>query len=51
MVAQPAQGFKETSGIKRVIPIEKLDLRFLKTKKFEIFGSVTHLILGFATYS
>ena len=47
-VGQSNQECKETSRIKCVSHSEKLDLRFLHTKKIKIFGSVTHLILGFA---
>ena len=46
-VGQSNQECKETSRIKCVSHSEKLDLRFLHTKKIKIFGSVTHLILGF----
>ena len=44
-VGQSNQECKETSRIKYVSRVEKLELRFLHTKKI---GSVKHLILGFA---
>jgi len=46
-VGQNNQECKETSKIKCVSRVKNLELRFLHTKKIEIFGSVTHLILGF----
>jgi hypothetical protein len=47
-VGQRNQECKKTSRIKCVSHVEKLELRFLHTKKIKTFGSVTHLFLGFA---
>ena len=47
-MGQSNQECKETSRIKCVSHVEKLELRFLLNKKIIILGSVTHLILGFA---
>ena len=47
-MGQSNQECKETSRIKCVSHVEKVELRRLLNKKMIILGSVTHLILGFA---
>ena len=46
-MGQSNQECKETSRIKCMSHLKKLELRFLHIKK-KIFGLVTHLFLGFA---